>query len=74
MYAWYSSEYPKFLAKKFTYIVYNMYMYHRIANKRISKKILKSYSLHSKKKSSYPLEKVHVHACKNQLVSNIDNK
>ena len=29
----YSSEYPKFLGKKFIYIIYNMYMYHRIANK-----------------------------------------
>ena len=27
-----------------------------------------------KNKSSYPLEKVHVHACKNQLVSNMGNK
>jgi len=44
----YSSEYPIFFEKKIIYIVYNMYMYHRIANKSISKRILKTYfSLYS---------------------------
>ena len=51
----YSSEYPKFLTKKIIYAVYNMYMYSKIANNSIPKRILKSYSLYSKNKSSYPL-------------------
>jgi hypothetical protein len=41
-----SVEYSKNFGKKIIYIVYNMYMYKKIENKSISKRILKYWSLY----------------------------